>query len=231
MLLQSVKLTNAGLAVSAISNNVRGNITVFGSLINTVTRNHKINSKINYSFSICSFSSMRIQTRYFSSVVSYFPVSNVLPTTFPLYFPEWFAGTIDGDGYFVRPKASLSRSSDYKVTGLEIAMELKDLPLLQYIQKTLNCGSISPGGHFDERAYRFQIQNKEAIIIVDNCVNGHIRNSVRLPQFIEVCKRLDIVVKNPTSLTKDSYYFAGYFDADGCVSFSFFKFFKFAKFF
>ena len=72
------------------------------------------------------------QIRYFSGVVSYFPVSNVLPITFTPEFSEWFAGTIDGDGHFIRPKASIRRPNDYKYTGLEITMELKDLSLLQY---------------------------------------------------------------------------------------------------
>ena len=154
-----------------------------------------------------------------SIVIAYFPTNTGLPTTFTPEFPEWFAGTIDGDGHFIRHKASIRRPYDSKATGLEITIELKDLPLLQYIQKTLNCGSIRPVGS-GRKAYDFTVRNKAAIIIIANCVNGRIRNTIRLPQFIEVCKRLDIVVKDSIPLMKDSFYFAGFFDADGSICYS-----------
>ena len=65
-----------------------------------------------------------------------------------------------------------------------------------------------------------QIQNKKDIIIIVNCVNGHIHSPLRLPQFEEVCRRLDIVIKDEVILTKNSYYFAGFFDANGCISYN-----------
>ena len=40
-----------------------------------------------------------------------------------------------------------------------------------------------------------------------------------MPQFIEIWRRLDIIVKDPVVLTKNSFWFAGVFDANGCISF------------
>lgn len=105
------------------------------SSTNNIIYFHSSNTSLIKGVLITSFNVTikRFQIRYFSNVVPYSPTNTGLPTTFPPEFPEWFAGTIDGDGHFIRRKASLSRPYDSKATGLQITIELKDLPLLQYI--------------------------------------------------------------------------------------------------
>jgi hypothetical protein len=55
------------------------------------------------------------------------------------------------------------------------------------------------------KAYRYRIQSHKAIIKIVNIVNSGIYNSVRLFQFKEVYRCLDISFKEPVLLAKDSY--------------------------
>jgi hypothetical protein len=51
-------------------------------------------------------------------------------------------------------------------------------------------------------------------------INGHIRNSIRLQQLELVCRNLNMSIIQPMEITKSNGYFAGYFDADGTVTYS-----------
>lgn len=121
-------------------------------------------------------------------------------------FNEWFAGVIDGDGSFL-----LSKS---KYASLEITMGLEDLPLLRYIQNKLG-GSVKQRS--GAKAYRYRLHNRESVIDVLHRTNGNIHNSVRIIQFHRLCQHFNIPVKESVELTKENYWFAGFFDADGSI--------------
>jgi len=147
------------------------------------------------------------QRRYISSLVGTSETTRA--ATFPTYFCEWLAGVIDGDGSLQVSKKGY--------TSLEITMGLEDLALLRYIQDKLG-GSVKMRS--GAKAYRYRLHNREGMINLLHCINGHIRHSSRLLQLHRVCQQLNIPVINPVSLDKSSSWFAGFFDADGTIGFS-----------
>lgn len=124
-------------------------------------------------------------------------------------FCEWLAGVIDGDGSL--------QVSKQGYTSLEITMGLEDLALLRYIQDKLG-GSIKMRS--GAKAYRYRLHNREGMITLVNSINGHIRHTSRLLQLHRVCQQLNISVLEPVPLNTSSYWFAGFFDADGTIGFS-----------
>src|SRR5205814_4978599 len=65
-----------------------------------------------------------------------------------------------------------------------------------------------------------RLHNKQGMIDLIHCINGYIRHSSRLLQLHRVCLQLSIPLIQPTSLNKDSSWFAGFFDADGKITMS-----------
>lgn len=124
-------------------------------------------------------------------------------------FNEWLAGLIDGDGCFLVSKQGY--------TSCEITVGLNDEPLLLYIKKWLG-GSVKYRSGC--RAVRWRLHNKYGMINLVNIVNGFIRNSKRTIQLQRVCETLNIVYKEPLALKKHSAWYAGFFDADGTVTYS-----------
>nr|YP_009444500.1 hypothetical protein [Kazachstania unispora]APD15123.1 hypothetical protein [Kazachstania unispora] len=129
-------------------------------------------------------------------------------TSSTIKFNQWLAGLIDGDGYFGITKG--------KYISCEITVELKDENMLLEIQKRFG-GSIKLRSGI--RAMRYRLQNKTGMIKLINAINGNIRNSKRLPQFIKVCNLLNIKPVQPMSLTIDNGWFMGFFDADGTMNY------------
>ncbi len=64
---------------------------------------------------------------------------------------------------------------------------------------------------------RYTIRKKSIILDLVNRVNGNIRNSVRIPQFIRVCEVLNVPYIVAAPLTKDNAWLTGMFDADGTI--------------
>lgn len=124
-------------------------------------------------------------------------------------FCEWLAGVIDGDGYLYVKKGGF--------VGLEITMDYYDEPCLTTI-KTRFGGSIKRRS--GSKSYRYRTQSRDVMILIINAINGHIRNSVRIPQLQAVCKQLGIEYKVAVPLTHDSHWFAGFWDADGTITYS-----------
>jgi len=118
-------------------------------------------------------------------------------------FNQWLGGLIDGKGYF-------SSSS------CEITLHLRDIKTLRYIQDKFG-GSIK--FRSGSNSVRWRLHNRTSIIRLINSVNGNIRTNVRLLQLQSVCNLLNITVILPTLLTKDNYWYIGYFDALGTVSY------------
>lgn len=145
--------------------------------------------------------------RHKSSLVETSETTRV--ATYSKSFCEWLAGLIDGDGSLQVSKKGY--------TSLEITMGLQDLPCLRYIQNKLG-GSIKMRSGV--KAYRYRLHNKQGMINLINCINGHIRHTSRLQQLHRVCQILEISVTYPTKLDTESYWFAGFFDADGTITMS-----------
>lgn len=145
--------------------------------------------------------------RHKTSLVGTSETTRVAPYSKP--FCEWLAGIIDGDGSLQVSKKGY--------TSLEITMELADLSCLRYIQDKLGGGIKMRSG---AKAYRYRLHNKQGMINLINSINGYIRHTSRLQQLHQVCQQLEISVIYPTKLDKESNWFAGFFDADGTITFS-----------
>lgn len=130
-------------------------------------------------------------------------------TTYSSYFAQWLAGVIDGNGSLQFTKQGH--------TSLEITIGLEDLALLEFIKSILGGSIKSRSG---AKAWRYRLQNKEGMIKLIHLINGYIRHSSRLVQLHRVCQRLGIPVVEPVSINCDSAWFAGFFDADGIITFS-----------
>jgi hypothetical protein len=126
-----------------------------------------------------------------------------------LQFNQWLAGVIDGDGCFLVSKDGYC--------SCEITMGVHDEPLLMRIKQVLG-GSIKPRAGL--KAVRYRLHNTPGMIQLVNRVNGHIRNSIRMPQLERVCLRLGINYLAPQQLDPNSAWYAGFFDADGTITFS-----------
>lgn len=124
-------------------------------------------------------------------------------------FCQWLAGVIDGDGCF--------QVSKQGYTSCEITMGILDERCLRYIQNALG-GSVKMRSGV--KAFRWRLQNKEGMITLINCVNGHIRHSGRILQLHKVCLKLNIVPLAPIPLSINNAWFAGFFDADGTITYS-----------
>lgn len=124
-------------------------------------------------------------------------------------FCQWLAGLIDGDGSLQVSKKGY--------TSCEITMGIADEPCLRYLQNKLG-GSIKL--RTGVQAYRWRLHHTSGMIQLIHCINGEIRHSNRVLQLHKVCKTLNIVPLAPSVLTKDSAWFAGFFDADGTITYS-----------
>jgi hypothetical protein len=72
----------------------------------------------------------------------------------------------------------------------EITLPLEDEKVLVFIQDKLHGGSIKRRSGC--KAVRIRFQNKIVMEKLINVVNGYIYNSIRLPQFIRVCEKINI---------------------------------------
>jgi ubiquinol-cytochrome c reductase cytochrome b subunit len=123
---------------------------------------------------------------------------------------EYLAGLIDGDGCFLL--------SPKNYASLEITMSIYDEHLLNTIKQKLG-GSVKPRKGI--RALRYRLHHKKGILELLSRVNGFIRNSKRISQLQKLCSFYNIPFQTaPALLTINSAWFAGFFDADGTLSYS-----------
>ena len=124
-------------------------------------------------------------------------------------FNEWLAGLIDGDGSLLVSKAGY--------TSCEITIDLMNEYTLRFIQNKLS-GSVKLRSGV--KAIRYRLHNKTGMINLINRINGLIRNTARLKQLHHVCSVLDIKFLSPDILHYRHNWFAGFFDADGTITYS-----------
>lgn len=122
---------------------------------------------------------------------------------------QWLAGLIDGDGCFLISKLGY--------TSCEITMGINDQHALLEVKQKLG-GSVKLRAGM--KAIRYRLHNKPGMINLITCVNGHIRNPIRLKQFELICKKLNITILNPSLLDISNGWFSGFFDADGTITMS-----------
>lgn len=124
-----------------------------------------------------------------------------------IYFNEWLAGLIDGDGQFFRSKK--------KYANFKIIMHEKDKSSLYAIKHKFggSIKSMSAGGS----NLKYKLNHKEGLIKLINSVNGLIRNPYRMLQLNKVCALYNIDFKNPIPLTYNNGWFSGFVDSDGSI--------------
>ena len=127
-------------------------------------------------------------------------------------FNQWLAGMIDGDGCFG------DRESQPR---LALGQQLMDVHGLIFIKKVLGYGNVVERHYTDKektRHFVYNVVSNAGMRDLVNKVNGHIRNSIRVEQFQQVCMFLKIAFIPAIELTKENAWFSGFFDADGCVT-------------
>lgn len=136
----------------------------------------------------------------------------VRPLTTPteLAWNQWLAGLIDGDGCLLISKQGY--------TSCEITMGIRDEHALNQIKQKLG-GSLKLRS--GSNSIRYRLHHKEGIMNLISRINGHIRHSTRKIQLQKLCEHFEIHYVQPDALSTDSAWFAGFFDADGTVTFSF----------
>ena len=122
---------------------------------------------------------------------------------------EWLAGLIDGDGSLLVSKSGY--------TSCEITMSLQDEHALAIIKQKLG-GSIKLRSGV--KALRYRLHNDRGIRDLVNRINGNIRHTSRLKQLEKVCLKLNIPIIYPKDITTHNGWFAGFFDADGTITYS-----------
>ena len=122
---------------------------------------------------------------------------------------QWLAGLIDGDGSLLMSKSGYS--------SCEITMALHDEHALAIIKQKLG-GSLKLRSGV--KALRYRLHNKKGMIELVNRINGKIRHTSRIKQLESICYNLNIKIIYPTVITKDNGWFAGFFDADGTITYS-----------
>uniref|UniRef100_UPI002551FF51 intron-encoded endonuclease family protein n=1 Tax=Limnomonas spitsbergensis TaxID=2954232 RepID=UPI002551FF51 len=116
------------------------------------------------------------------------------------------AGLIDGGGCLLLSK---------KVYGsLEITMGLQDEHALNIIKQKLG-GSIKLRSGV--KALRYRLHNTQGMIELIKRINGLIRHSIRRKQLQILCNHYNISFIEPILLDINNSWFAGFFDADGCI--------------
>lgn len=127
-----------------------------------------------------------------------------------LNWNQWLAGLIDGDGSLL-----VSKTGN---TSCEITMSLYDEHALAQIKKNFG-GSIKLRSGV--KALRYRLHHKEGMIALINCINGNIRHSARFTQLAKVCSIFKLPLVSPNLLSYNDGWFAGLFDSDGTISYSF----------
>ena len=122
---------------------------------------------------------------------------------------QWLAGLIDGDGSLLVSKSGY--------TSCDITMGLQDEHALAIIKQKLG-GSIKLRSGV--KALRYRLHNNSGMLNLINRINGEIRHTSRLKQLESVCLQLNVPIINPRKITVDNAWFAGFFDADGTITYS-----------
>jgi hypothetical protein len=145
------------------------------------------------------------------------PVRSIKPLIPPKFskedieFYKWFAGFLDGDGYF----AFYEKREE---PSLKIAQATWNLHLLELLKEKFG-GSINK---IKEKrvsnSYRYVLTKRPKLIELLHGLNGYIRATSRTVQFKKLCDFYNITWIEPSiCIEPDDQYFSGMFDADGSI--------------
>lgn len=123
---------------------------------------------------------------------------------------EYLAGLIDGDGSLLISQAGYA--------SLEITMGIHDEYALAKVKQKLG-GSLKI--RTNAKAFRYRLHHKAGILDLLARINGNIRQSNRLVQLEKLCDLYQISYQPPNPLKRENGWFAGFFDADGTITYSF----------
>ena len=138
-------------------------------------------------------------------------------------FSNYLAGLIEGAGTIVVPKTERSNKGKINYPSIQIAFNLKDLPLALLIQQNLGQGSLIRKKGVN--AYILTINNLEGMILIVNLINGKLRTP-KIHSFWNLIDwlnnkniKLNIIKKslNNNSLLDNSW-LSGFIEADGHFS-------------
>lgn len=125
---------------------------------------------------------------------------------------QYLAGLIDGDGSLLISKAGYA--------SLEIIMDIHDLQVLNLVKQKLG-GSVKR--RKESLSFRYRLHHKAGLLEVISRVNGEIRQSNRMVQLQKICTLYQIPYQAPQTLNDNNAWFAGFFDADGTIGYSYKK--------
>ena len=120
------------------------------------------------------------------------------------HFSYWLAGLIDGDGYLGVSKKNY--------VCCEITLGEKELNLLNLVKKNFG-GTIKK--RLNVKAYRWRLHNKKGMTKLINHINGKLLLNSKKIQLENLCKNLDIEVKNKNQFSKETYWLTGFYEAEG----------------
>ena len=137
-------------------------------------------------------------------------------------FASYLAGLIEGDGSIIVPKTERSAKGKLNYPSLQIAFDLRDLPLALILQSKLKHGSVNRKKGVN--AYILTINNYEGIVMVAQIINGFMRT----PKISSLHRLIDwlnykhgLNIEKKTKDLTDLYsnrWLAGFIDADGHFS-------------
>jgi len=119
---------------------------------------------------------------------------------------QWLAGLIDGAGCLKLSKKGYAT--------LEIVMEIKDKHCLYQIKQKFG-GSVKLKSGI--KWLRYKVHHKKGLLKLISCVNGEIRNPIRLLELNKFCGIYNIPLIQPKPLTFENGWFSGFFDSKGSV--------------
>jgi ubiquinol-cytochrome c reductase cytochrome b subunit len=122
---------------------------------------------------------------------------------------EWFAGVVDGNGYFY-----ISKKNEI---SFEISTSLINIRILYNIQNKLNGGSIQIRS--GSASVRYRVKKKQIILQIIHRLNGRLYNFKRLQQFKKCCRLLNLeVVTSLLNININNKYLSGLIDSYGTIS-------------
>nr|ALO21521.1 putative LAGLIDADG homing endonuclease [Haematococcus lacustris] len=125
---------------------------------------------------------------------------------------QWFAGVTDGDGYFYI-------NTKEKSISYEITTHVSDARVVYDIKNKLKGGTVRLRS--GSKSIRYRVKAKNIIIDIINILNGKLYNQVRLAQFEECCRLLNILpFSTPFNVEKNNSYLSGLIDSDGSFAIS-----------
>ena len=109
-------------------------------------------------------------------------------------FCSYLTELVEGDGTIIVPKLARSPKGMLYYPSIQIAFDVRDLPLAVILQKELGFGSIS--NTKGTNAIRFSINNFEGIITTVKLMNGYFRT----PKIVMFNRLIDFLSQKYPSL-------------------------------